>query len=80
MIRAPVYQLLNCYKLLVTASWLTKLESESNTNERYDLGEWISPVAQDSSDDTIEILNVTDLTCDRVREEIVQFHSIFDAW
>ncbi|XP_043280524.1 uncharacterized protein [Venturia canescens] len=80
MIQAPVYQLLNCYKLLVTASWLTKLEGEANTNERYDLGEWISPIAQDSPDDTIEILNVTDLTCHRVREEIAHFDSIFDAW
>ena len=79
MMRAPIYELLNCYKNLITSSCLTRLENESDKYE-YNLGEQISSIPSDWTNDIIETLNSVDVTCEKIREDFIEFDTIYNDW
>lgn len=79
MIHIPIYYLIECYKHLTATFTYKKLEA-LQSEESLDLSEVPITTPDHKEYNTIELLNLSKIVCDRTKKEIAQFNDIFNAW
>ncbi|XP_012285827.1 uncharacterized protein LOC105702677 [Orussus abietinus] len=81
MILAPIHHLIQCHHDLMTNALLKRYENHESSFTEEELIEPISPEEQsDKSCSAMELLNIVDLTCDNIHDQIQQFNSISTEW
>ncbi|XP_032668739.1 uncharacterized protein LOC116842949 isoform X2 [Odontomachus brunneus] len=78
MIHTPIYTLIDCYKNTVANIIYTKMQCSTPTEDEYAIKSIQSPEKYNNI--SLELLNLSRVICNQVREEIENFNATLSSW